>query len=210
MRQRRLLRHACIVAALVALAGSGTIVWADDTDARQANLSNEPLCVPSASSHGELESIQIETSDIGLHERFFSRVLHAREVQRIDHPQVDSLRSYCYRDVLVVVRQDLKTPRPTGWVQLNFSVADVGELQQQLEHVLQESDFAQLDDAERTKIVRLRFKPDVPRNNCRVARLEVNGPEGFMIGFDQIKEGSCKTDEPSLQRGSQKQPRPHH
>lgn len=198
-----------IVAVLMGLAVNGTIVWADDTEVRQASSSSESLC-SSTSSRGGLEGVQIETSDIGLHERFFSEVLHAREVQRMDHPQVDSLRSYCYRNVLIAIRQDIKTPRPTGWVQLNFSVANVGELQQGFEDAVQKSDLAPLDDAERTKIVRLRFKPDVPRNNCRVARLEVNGPEGFMIGFDQIKEGSCKTINTQQQSQSGEHNRPHH
>ena len=198
------------VVALVVLIGSGTTVWTDDTEARQASSPSDSLCVPSASSHGDLEGVQVETSDIGLHERFFLQVLHAREVQRIDHPQIDFLRSYCYRNVLIAIRQDVKTPRPTGWIQVNFSVADVGEVQQELERALRESDVAKLDDAERTKVVRLRFKPDVPRNNCRVARLEVNGPEGFMLGFDQIKEGSCKTEEQTIQRDNQDQPRQHH
>lgn len=211
MRQRRpSLGWIWTIVALVVLAGSETTVWADDTEARQSSSPSDSLCVPSASSHGDLEGVQVETSDIGLHERFFSQVLHAREVQRIDHPQVDFLRSYCYRNVLIVVRQDVRTPRPTGWIQVNFSVADVGELQQQLEQALRESDIAKLDDAERTKVVRIRFKPDVPRNNCRVARLEVNGPEGFMLGFDQFKEGSCKTDGKSTQSDEREPRRPHH
>jgi hypothetical protein len=211
MRQRLLsTAWVWIVVALMILAESEATVWADDIEARQASSPSEFMCVSSASSRGELEGVQIETSDIGLHERFFSQVLHAREVQRIDHPQVDFLRGYCYRNMLIVVRQDVRTPRPTGWVQVNFSIADVAELQHQLEQALRESDVAQLDDAERAKVVRFRLKSDVSRNNCRAARLEVNGPEGFMIGFDQFKEGSCKTEETQTQSESGEHDRPHH
>ena len=64
---------------------------------------------------GGFESLQVETSDITRYEQFFESVLRAPVVQRMDHPQVDSLRGYCYRGVLIVVRQDLRTPRPTGW-----------------------------------------------------------------------------------------------
>jgi hypothetical protein len=209
-RMRPLLSWFRIVAVLIGLAASGGTVWADDTEARQGRSSSDSQCTASTSLHDGLEGVQIETSDIGLHERFFSQILHAPEVQRMDHPQIDSLRSYCYRNVLIAIRQDIKTPRPTGWVQLNFSVADVGQLQQEFEHVVQESDLAQLDDAERAKVVRVRFKPDVPRNNCRVARLEVNGPEGFMLGFDQFKEGSCKTDGKPTQSDEREPRRPHH
>ena len=198
---------------MVALAGSGTTVRADDVQLQQAGLQGDSKCapsLPSASSRSELEGIQIETSDIGLYELFLSQALHADEVQRIDHPQVDFIRGYCYRNVLIVVRQDVRTPRPTGWVQLNFSVADVGDVQKQIEQALRDSDMAKLADAERTKVIRLRFKPDVPRNNCRVDRLEVNGPEGFVIGFDQFKEGSCKTADNRPQKENQEHNRPHH
>jgi hypothetical protein len=142
-----------------------------------------------------LEGIQIETADIQQHELFFEKILHGQAVMRIDHPQVDHIRGYCYRDVLIVVRQDLKTPRPTGWVQVNFAVEDVSGIKDQLEQAVQNSPLAQQEEAERTKAIRIRLKPDVPRNNCRVARLEVAGPEGFMVGFDQFKEGSCQTKE---------------
>jgi hypothetical protein len=50
--------------------------------------------------------------------------------------------------------------------------------------------------------VRLRLKSDVARNNCRATRLEASGPEGFMIGFDQFKEGSCKTEKKETQSTS--------
>jgi hypothetical protein len=198
---------------MVALPGSGTIVRAEEGTPQLAGSQSYSKCEPSlpwASSRSELEGIQMETSDIGLYELFLSQVLQADEVQRIDNPQVYYIRSYCYRDVLIVVRQDVKTPRPTGWVQVNFSVADVGDVQKQIEQALRDSDVAKLDDAERAKIARLRFKPDVSRNNCRVDRLEVNGPEGFMIGFDQFKEGSCKRAEDRPQKENREHNRPHH
>ncbi len=142
------------------------------------------------------EGIQIETADITLYELFFETVLQARRVQTMEHPQVDRLRGYCYRDVLIVVRQDLKGARPTGWVQINYVVSDVAAVQQELEQSYRASPVAQRDEAERNKIVRFRLKPDVRRGDCRAVRLEVGGPEGFMIGFDQFKTGSCKINEP--------------
>ncbi|MBS0167702.1 MAG: hypothetical protein JSR29_16580 [Nitrospira sp.] len=81
------------------------------------------------SDDSPFENIQIETSDIHLHEQLFESVLHAALVQSLDHPQTDHIRAYCYRQVLVVIRQDLRTPRPTGWVQVNFVVSDVAALQ---------------------------------------------------------------------------------
>lgn len=202
-----------IVLVMVALAGNGTIVRAEERQPQQAEPQGSSQCgsmLPLASSQGELEGVQVETSDIGVYEVFFSQALHADEVQRIDHPQVDFIRGYCYRNVLIVVRQDIKTPHPTGWVQLNFAVADVREAQQELEQALRESDLSKLDDAERRKVVRLRFKSDVPRNNCRVDRLEVNGPEGFMIGFDQFKEDSCRRADDRPQKENREHHRPHH
>lgn len=213
MRQQRSFACVGIIVAVVVLACSNATVRAEDGPPQTANVRSDSPCrssVPVTSSGGELEGVQVETSDIGLYELFLSQVLHADEVQRIDHPQVDSIRGYCYRNVLIVVRQDVKTPRPTGWVQVNFSVADVGDVQQQIEQALRESDVAKQADAERAKVVRLRFKSDVPRNNCRVDRLEVNGPEGFMIGFDQFKEGSCKKAEERPQKDSRDHNRPHH
>ena len=138
-----------------------------------------------------LEGLQVETADIQSHELLFETILHAQPVMRIDHPQVDHIRGYCYRNVLIVVRQDLKTPRPTGWVQINFAVSDAAAVKEEIDGALQTSPVAQRDEAERSKIVRIRLKPDVPRNNCRASRLEVSGPEGFMVGFDQFKEGTC-------------------
>jgi hypothetical protein len=147
------------------------------------------------------EGVQIETGDITLYELFFETILQAKRVQTMEHPQVDRLRGYCYRDVLIVVRQDLKTARPTGWVQINYAVPDVAAVQQELEQAYRASPVAQRDEAEQNKIVRFRLKPDVRRGDCRAVRLEIGGPEGFMIGFDQFKEESCKTSEPQTEAG---------
>ena len=133
------------------------------------------------------ESVQVETSDITRYEQFFDLVLHAPVVQSLDHPQVDRLRGYCYRGVLIVVRQDLRTPRPTGWVQINFTVADVAAIQAEVEGSYRASTLSQLAEEERTKIVRFRLKPEVSRGHRKATRFEVTGPEGFMIGFDQYK-----------------------
>jgi hypothetical protein len=132
-------------------------------------------------SKGEgFENVQIETSDIRLHELLFEQVLHAVAVQRLDHPQTDHLRTYCYRGIVIVIRQDLRTPRPTGWVQLNFIVSNVAHVQQELESASQT-----LNEQERQQVARFRMKPDVMRGKRKVDRLEVYGPEGFLIGFDQ-------------------------
>jgi len=211
-RQQCSIAWAWMIVVMGSLVVSETAVWADTVQAQQESVQSESSCGASlqpALSREGLQGIQLETSDMAPYELFFLKVLHAEEVQRIDHPQIDLLRGYCYRNVLIVVRQDVRTPRPTGWVQVNFSVADVGALQQEVEQALRESDVAKLDDAERAKVVRLRLKADVPRNNCRVARLEVSGPEGFMIGFDQLKEGSCKTEETQTQSKSGEHDRPH-
>jgi len=145
------------------------------------------------------EGVQIETADITLYELLFETILQAQRVQTMEHPQIDRLRGYCYREVLIVVRQDLKAARPTGWVQINYTVPDVAAVQQELEQSYRTSPVAQRDEAERNAIVRFRLKPDVRRGDCRAARLEVSGPEGFMIGFDQFKTGSCKTNEPQTE-----------
>ena len=133
------------------------------------------------------EGVQVETSDIGLFEQFFEGLLQVPVVQRADHPQADRLRGYCYRGVRIVLRQDLRTPRPAGWVQLNFRVPDVAAVQEEIERLYRGSPVSQLPEAERAKIVRFRSKPDVMRGDRRVARFEISGPEGFMIGFDQDK-----------------------
>jgi len=151
------------------------------------------------SSAPGFEGVQIETADITLYELLFETILQAQRVQTMEHPQIDRLRGYCYRDVLIVVRQDLKTARPTGWVQINYTVPDVAAVQRELEQAYRKSPVARRDDAERNTIVRFRLKPDVRRGDCRASRLEVGGPEGFMIGFDQFKAGSCKTSEPQTE-----------
>jgi hypothetical protein len=105
----------------------------------------------------------------------------------LDHPLTDHIRAYCFRGVLVVIRQDLRTPRPTGWVQLNFIVKDVVAVQRELESAYRAAALSQLSEQERDKIVRFRMKPDVMRGNRKVNRLEVYGAEGFLIGFDELK-----------------------
>jgi hypothetical protein len=158
---------------------------------RQGDLaSQERLCTAEIQGPGTVEgfeSLQVETSDITRYEQFFESVLHAPVVQSLDHPQVDRLRGYCYRGVLIVVRQDLRTARPTGWVQINFAVPDVAAMQADVEGSYRASTLSQLAEEERAKIVRFRLKPDVSRGHRKATRLEVTGPEGFMIGFDQYK-----------------------
>lgn len=171
-----------------------SVVWAEDASVSQHHQSpenstnaaqSEPSC---RAPHAEgFESVQIETSTITLYEQLFEAVLQVPVVQRADHPGTDSLRGYCYRGVLVVVRQDRRTPRPTGWVQLNFTVPNVAEVQEELERAYRTSPVFQLSEEERAKIIRFRLKPDVMRGERKATRLEVAGPEGFMIGFDQYK-----------------------
>ena len=139
-----------------------------------------------ASSDG-LENVQIETSDIRSFQQFFESVFQTPPVEQVEHPGTDSLRGYCYRGVLIVIRQDFRTPRPTGWVQLNFQVQDVAAVQEKLEGAYRASPLFQLQESDRAKIVRFRLKPNVMRSGRQVIRLEVSGPEGFMIGFDQVK-----------------------
>ena len=171
-----------------------TVASADDAPQTQHHpadsASQERSCkavIQGPASLEGLESVQVETSDIKLHERFFEIVLQASVVQRMDHPQVDSIRGYCYRGVLIVVRQDLRTPRPTGWVQINFTVSDVAAVQEEVEGSYRASTLSQLAEEERAKIVRFRLKPEVTRGHRKAIRFEVTGPEGFMIGFDQYK-----------------------
>jgi hypothetical protein len=157
---------------------------------RADSASQERSCTAAIQGPAPLEgfeSVQVETSNITRHEQFFETVLHAPVVQSMDHPQVDSLRGYCYRGVLIVVRQDLRTPRPTGWVQINFAVSDVAAVQEEVEGSYRASALSQLAEEERTKIVRFRLKPEVSRGHRKATRFEVTGPEGFMIGFDQYK-----------------------
>ena len=100
---------------------------------------------------------------------------------------MDRFLGYCYRGVLIGVRQDLRTPRPTGWVQINFTVPDIAAVQEEVEGSYRASMLSQLAEEERTKIVRVRLKPEVTRGHRKATRFEVTGPEGFMIGFDQYK-----------------------
>jgi hypothetical protein len=154
------------------------------------SVSHEDSCNAAIQGSAFLEgfqSVQVETSNVTRYEQFFESVLHAQIVQSLDHSQVDRLRGYCYRGVLIVVRQDLRTPRPTGWVQINFMISDVAALQGELEQAYRASAVYQLTEEDRAKIVRFRLKPDVMRGDRHVIRLEVAGPEGFMIGFDQVK-----------------------
>ena len=148
-----------------------------------ANAEDHPTC-GSSTAEG-FSNIQIETSDITLHERLFEQVLHAPSIQRLDHPQTDLIRIYCLRDVMVSIRQDLRHPRQTGWVQVNFWVKDVASIHQALQSAVRDSALAQLPEADRDNVVRFRMKPGVMRGHRKVDRLEVYGPEGFLIGFDQ-------------------------
>jgi len=186
-------RPVCLVTAGLILTAVA-LAWADDTPQpphhQPAPALQDRSCDRSTRNTASLEGfdgVQVETSDIGLFEQFFGDVLRAPLVYRADHPQGDRLRGYCYRDVLVVMRQDLRTARPTGWVQLNFRVPDVTAVQREVEEAYRMSPIAQLPEADRTRIVRFRFKPDVMRGERKMARFEVGGPEGFMIGFDQDK-----------------------
>jgi hypothetical protein len=151
--------------------------------ATSAQADEPPTCGPSAAEG--FSNIQIETSDITLHERLFEQVFHAQSIQRLDHPQTDYIRIYCLHDVVVAIRQDLRHPRQTGWVQINFWVKDVASLLETLQSAVRESALSQLADADREKVVRFRMKPGVMRGHRKVDRLEVYGPEGFLVGFDQ-------------------------
>ena len=152
-----------------------------------ATQDTSPLCVHEAPSLAPgFESVQIETSDLARFEQFFN-ILKAPLVEQHEHPGRDRLRGYCYREVSIVVRQDLQTPRPTGWVQINFAVQDVLAVQEELERLYKESTVAKLEEVERNTIIRFRLKPDAKRGDRKAVRLEVFGPDGFMIGFDQYK-----------------------
>jgi hypothetical protein len=164
------------------LVGVGLLCW---LAAASVHAEEPSACGPSTIEG--FSNIQIETSDITLHERLFEQVLHAPSIQRLDHPQADVIRVYCLRDMVVTIRQDLRHPHQTGWVQINFWVKDVASIQEALQSAVGDSALSQLADAEREKIVRFRMKPGVMRAQRKVDRLEVYGPEGFLIGFDQPK-----------------------
>ena len=168
------------IGARAVIVGIGVLSW---LACISAHAEEHPACGPSA---GEgFSNIQIETSDIALHERLFEQVFHAPSIERLDHPQTDVIRIYCFRGVVVVIRQDLRRPRETGWVQINFWVKDVASIHETLQSAVRESSLAQLPEADREKVVRFRMKPNVMRGHRKVDRLEVYGPEGFLIGFDQ-------------------------
>ena len=192
---------ACLLAASTAWAEEPPQSRHHQTDAG----SQAHVCKAGSQDPADLDrfdGVQLETSDIGLFEQFFEIVLQAPLVQHADHPQADRLRGYCYRGVLIVVRQDLRTVRPTGWVQLNFRVSNVKAVQEEIERVYRGSSIAQLAEADRSKIVRFRFKRDVMRGDRKVSRFEVAGPEGFMVGFDQDQMSSSDTNEHSNQRST--------
>jgi hypothetical protein len=173
---------------LVALSdeGSGTVHdWHSASAVTTQDASS--LCVyEGRPSVLDLDSVQLEVSDLAPFEQFFG-ILKAPVIEQLEHPGRDRLRGYCYRGVVIIVRQDLQTPRPTGWVQINFTVQDAAAIQQELERLAGESPVAKLEEAERYKIIRFRLKPDVKRGDRKVVRLEVFGPDGFMIGFNQYK-----------------------
>lgn len=150
--------------------------------------------LPAAGAMPALESIQVETSDLRADEHFFEQYLRIHPDLRVNHPQADHVRAYCYRGVLVVVRQDERHPRPTGWAQVNFIVPDLEVVRQEIEDA--GSRLASAGVEPRTAPYPIRLKPDVLRNHCRVNRLELSGPEGFMIGFNQIREGTCRSPNP--------------
>jgi hypothetical protein len=70
-------------------------------------------------------------------------------------------------------------------VQINFWEKNVESIHESLQAAVRESALAQLAETDRDKIVRFRMKPGVMRGHRKVDRLEVYGPEGFLIGFDQ-------------------------
>jgi hypothetical protein len=168
---------------IIRLAVLALLVWV--FSAVSASVEEHPTCGPSVEEG--FSNVQIETSDVTLHERFFEEVLHAKTIQRAEHPKMNLIRVYCFRDVAVAIRQDLRRPRETGWVQINFWVKDVAAAYESLQSAVRDSSLAQLSEADRDKIVRFRMKPGVTRGHDKVDRLEVYGPEGFLIGFDQPK-----------------------
>lgn len=159
---------------------------ADDSGSLHEGHSRLPSAASACTPGSGVESVQIETSDLAPYEQFFG-IVKAPVIEQRDHPGRDRLKGFCYRGVSIVVRQDLQQPRPTGWVQINFVVPDAAAVQQELEGFYQESPVGKLEEAERGKIIRFRLKPDVKRGDRQAVRLEVFGPEGFMIGFNQYK-----------------------
>jgi hypothetical protein len=165
--------------------GSGSLHEGHSSSSAAPPQNTLPLCVHEGGAFSlGLEGVQIETSDIALYEQFFD-ILKAPVIEQHEHPGRDRLKGYCYRGVSIVVRQDLQQPRPTGWVQINFSVQDAAAIQQELERFYKESPVAKLEEPERNNIIRFRLKPDVKRGDRKAVRLEVFGPDGFMIGLNQ-------------------------
>lgn len=162
------------------IVGMGLLSWLAPIS---AHAEEHSACGPAVAEG--FSNVQIETSDMTLHERLFEQVFHAASIERLDHPQTDVIRIYCLREVVVAIRQDLRTPRQTGWVQINFWVKDVASIHETLQSAVRESSLSQLPETDRDKVVRFRMKPNVMRGHRKVDRLEVYGPEGFLIGFDQ-------------------------
>ena len=179
-------RRRFFVGMLFALLVPSTGYSADGSGLQHEGHSRIPPAPSACMSGPGVESVQIETSDLAPYEQFFD-IVQAPVMEQREHPGRDRLKGYCYRGLSIVVRQDLQQPRPTGWVQINFSVPDAAAVQQELERLYQESSVAKLGEAERNKIIRFRLKPDVKRGDRQAVRLEVFGPEGFMIGFNQYK-----------------------
>lgn len=179
-------RRRFFVGMLFALLVPSTGYSADGSGSLHEGHSRMPSAQSACVSGSSVESVQIESSDLAPYEQFFD-ILKAPVIEQREHPGRDRLKGYCYRGISIVVRQDLQQPRPTGWVQLNFSVQDAAAVQQELERFYQESSVAKLEEAERNKIIRFRLKPDVKRGDRQAVRLEVFGPEGFVIGFNQYK-----------------------
>jgi hypothetical protein len=182
---------AVAVLGVVVVARSGTAQGPEATPPVHDHGAKAPCGAMSASPDpqpGSFDGIQIETSDMKLYEDFFETILRLARVQDVDHPQTDKIRGYCYKGIEIVVRQDLAKPRPTGWVQLNFAVGDVMAVKEELEKAYAASPVSKRDEGERAKVVRFRLKPDVMRSNRKANRLEVYGPEGFLIGFNQYTD----------------------
>ncbi len=153
--------------------------------------------VPAPDDEPSLESVQVETTDLRLYERFFEQFLGARLLFSMDHPLVDRIKTYCYHHLLITIRQDLKTPRITGWVQVNFVVRDLETLKQEMEEAGRR--LASSEPGVSGEPYPIRVKRGIPRNLCRVDRLELVGPEGFLIGFNQIHKETCRP--PTLNEG---------
>jgi len=168
--------------------------------AQQDRSPSEERCGTVRDPSTTVEGVQVETSDMNLFEQFFESILQAKTVLKKDHPQKDILRGYCFREFLIVIRQDLQHPHAAGWVQINFAEQDAARVQQELQRALEQSPVFKLEEAERNKIVRFKLKPDVKRGNRKAIRLEVFGPEGFMVGFNQYQEAGDRTPESPASR----------